>query len=318
MAASFERVDEDVRVSVAIITYNQQSTVGQAVDSVLAQRGAADSEIVVTDDASTDSTGDVLRELQAAHPDRIRLTIRSTNVGFQRNFFDTLAACRGRYIALLEGDDYWIDGRKLERQVEVLESEPDLGGVFHDAWIEDTATGSRRLRIGERDIERTVGPTSLLLENNIATASMVFRNGLRWDELPDWLYEAPVADYPLALLISEVGPWRYLPEVMSVYRSHGDGVWGGLSLEKQRRTQRRLLDLLEANWQGAPLDRAIRVKRRMLHRKDAIEEARRGRVVPALRHLTRSGPAVWSGYPKVSLRKFVGALRLGLSRRRGN
>ncbi|MDH3254102.1 MAG: glycosyltransferase [Acidobacteriota bacterium] len=305
-------------VSVCVISYNQEAFIAEALDSILAQRVDFDIEIVISDDYSTDDTPRIIEDYSNRFPDVVRFTGRTKNVGCIKNFFENLAASRGQYVALLDGDDYWTDDRKLERQISVLEAEPDLGGVFHDAWIEDEASGQRRLRIGERKIDRTVGIHSLILEKNISTSTMTFRNCLDWSALPEWALRAPVGDYPLALLVAGRGPWRYLPEVMSVYRSHGAGVWGGLSVEAQLEKDRGFLQLLEDHWEGESLAETIRLKRRMLWRKGAIEAARGGDLGRAFRLLGRSGLAVWAGYPRVSLRKFFGAVRLGFGGKEGS
>ena len=91
-----------------------------------------ETEIVIGEDHSTDSTAAILREYQARHPDKIRLFERETNLGAIANFWSTLDVCCGQYVALLEGDDYWTDRRKLSRQVEFLDAHPDHAICFHN------------------------------------------------------------------------------------------------------------------------------------------------------------------------------------------
>src|SRR5215469_12367157 len=102
-----------MKLSVMMITFNHQAYLRQALDGVLAQKVACDYEIVIGDDRSTDSTRDILAEYNQKHPDKFRLLLNENNVGPVRNFYQTLQVCRGQYVALLEGDDYWTCDTKL-------------------------------------------------------------------------------------------------------------------------------------------------------------------------------------------------------------
>src|SRR6476646_9455354 len=107
-----------MKLSVLICAYNQEPYIEQAVRSALAQRANFDFEIVIGEDHSRDATPDILRRLAEEHPNRIRLTINDKNLGMHGNYRATYDRCRGAYIALLEGDDYWIDPLKLQKQVD--------------------------------------------------------------------------------------------------------------------------------------------------------------------------------------------------------
>ena len=128
-------------ISVIILTYNQQHTVAQAIESVLAQNTPDYCvEIVIGDDGSTDATRDICSGYAARYPERIRLMPEAPNKGVVRNYFDTLEACRGRYIADCAGDDYWIDAHRLQRQASYLDSHPEVVMV-HGAWREVNSRG---------------------------------------------------------------------------------------------------------------------------------------------------------------------------------
>jgi glycosyltransferase involved in cell wall biosynthesis len=111
---------------VAITTYNLEKWLPRALDSALMQRRDFPIEIVIGDDASTDGTLCIAQAYRDKHPDIIRVVERANNVGVQRNTYETLGACRGKYTACLDGDDYWTDPDKLRVQVEVLEPNPTL------------------------------------------------------------------------------------------------------------------------------------------------------------------------------------------------
>ena len=117
-----------VVASVAVLTYNHEAYIRQCLDSILAQVVDFPYEIVVVDDCSTDSTRDILREYAQAHA-HIRLYLNPENQGISRNNNLILSLCQGTYVAMLEGDDYWIDPNKLQRQVEFLNDNEDVGFV---------------------------------------------------------------------------------------------------------------------------------------------------------------------------------------------
>lgn len=117
-------------VSVCMTTYNHEAYLREAVESVFAQRTPFGVELVLGEDCSTDSTLAICREYADRYPDRVRLITAPENVGWRRNYRRTIAACRGRYIAMCDGDDWWSDSEKLRRQVELMEADPACGMCY--------------------------------------------------------------------------------------------------------------------------------------------------------------------------------------------
>ena len=109
-------IDEQIAVSVAVITYNMQRYLPQLLDSILMQKVNFRYEIIVDDDHSPDNSRQILLDYQARYPDKLRLSLRDTNVGGSRNMYGVLRQCRGKYIAILEGDDWWEWDGKLQYQ----------------------------------------------------------------------------------------------------------------------------------------------------------------------------------------------------------
>lgn len=128
----------DCKVSVIFITYNHKDYVEKALKSVLSQETDFPFEVVVGDDCSTDGTGDILRRIAADDP-RVKLFIRSENTGGRPtlNVYETTQRCTGEYLAYLEGDDYWTDTHKLQKQVDILESHPEYIAVTHSMEMVD-------------------------------------------------------------------------------------------------------------------------------------------------------------------------------------
>lgn len=123
-------------VSVCIVTYNQEDYIAEALDSVLAQTVDFPFEIIVGDDYSTDQTRNILRQYQRAYPSHIVLNLHDEHydgIPARKNMVVNLRAARGTYVALLDGDDFWISRDKLRKQTEVLEAHPELAFSFHDA-----------------------------------------------------------------------------------------------------------------------------------------------------------------------------------------
>ncbi|HSZ55055.1 MAG TPA: glycosyltransferase [Tepidisphaeraceae bacterium] len=227
-----------MKLSVMMITYNHEPYLRQALDSVLMQKVDFDYEIVVGEDCSTDSTRDILAEYNQKHPEKFRLLLNENNVGGVRNFYQTLQACRGQYVALLEGDDYWTCDTKVARQVEFLEAHPDYALCFHNVVGRSDGGDRPDFNYVQADQPETMDLAELLEENVIPTCSAVFRHGL-CEPLPSWVYKLKMADYPLHVLNARQGKIRYFNELMGGYRIHAGGIWSGTSsLDRQRETLR--------------------------------------------------------------------------------
>jgi glycosyltransferase involved in cell wall biosynthesis len=218
--------DPAIKVSVLMITYNQAPFVAQAIESVLAQEVPFRYELVVGEDCSTDRTRAIVQQYASRYPGRIRLILPQRNLGMYWNFIGTLRACRGQYVALLEGDDYWTCPQKLTKQTALLDSQPDLVACFHNANIvrEDHPQSAEVLVPSGYPGSPTI--RDLLLQYNIPTCSLVFRNGVL-SELPCWTLDLGGLDMPLEILLAQHGDYVYLNEVMAAYRVHAGGVWSG-------------------------------------------------------------------------------------------
>lgn len=124
-------MNNEIMVSVCFITYNHFKYVSQALDSILIQKTSFRYEIVIGDDCSKDNTQQILNEYKERFPDKINLTLRKENIGATKNIYDIVMKCNGKYLIILEGDDYWIGDQKLQRMVDFLESNPSFIGVSH-------------------------------------------------------------------------------------------------------------------------------------------------------------------------------------------
>lgn len=210
------------RVSVAICCYQHGPFIAQAVESVLAQQSTGPIEIVVADDASTDESRAVLTRLAAEHTS-LRLMLRDKNVGAAANFVDLYATCRGEYVALLDGDDYWTAPDKLARQIAALDAHPDWSACFHRVDHVDENGTPRGVQF-PADVAAPLNFAELLRGNVIQTCSLVLRRSVL-PQLPEVFLSFQVGDWPLCMLLAERGELGFLPEVMAAYRVHSGGTW---------------------------------------------------------------------------------------------
>jgi len=131
----------DIKVSVVVTTYNQEDTIVRTLESILSQKCRFRFEIQLSDDCSTDATPNICQRYAEKYPDIVRFNRNATNRGCRDNYFDTLIRCNAPYIADCAGDDYWIDPEKLQKQAEILDSDPEIT-LVHTNWeYQDSATG---------------------------------------------------------------------------------------------------------------------------------------------------------------------------------
>lgn len=224
-------------LSVGILTYNQEKYIRQCLDAVLMQKVDFEYEIVVGDDASSEGTQDILREYGAKYPGKFVLLLGEKNEGISMNYKKVLSTCKGKYIALCEGDDYWTDVHKLQVQVDFLEKHPDYGFVgtyntllFPDGTMKDDPYDyfPEPQREGEWELHGDVfayakyGPVT-------RTVSICFRKELIE---PYIQYEGSGTDTVLQTILAKQSKFAKHSAAMCVYRQGGVST-DRMSLEKQ-------------------------------------------------------------------------------------
>ena len=214
-------------VSVCCITFNHEKYIIDCINGFLNQNVNFDVEFLIHDDASTDKTQDIIKEMVGDDP-RFNLILRSTNIkSLGKAIFPILyEKARGKYIALCEGDDYWTDPLKLQKQVDFLEANPDHGICFHKVNLihpdgsitDDTITSVPESYQTNKDLASK--------GNYIHTPSVIFRRDCLI--IPEEAYLSPIGDFFLYMVISRNRKIGYLQEVMGVYRV-GSGIWSSQS-----------------------------------------------------------------------------------------
>lgn len=210
-----------------MITYNHAPYLAQAVESVLGQQTCFPYELVIGEDCSSDETREIAVRFARRFPEAVRLLPSAERLGANRNFERTLAACRGKYVALLEGDDFWTSPHKLERQVQVLETSPEVSLTFHPVHIVPRR-GAGEGRVFPKSVPERTGIRDILQYNYIPTPSVVARNpGL--SRLPGWFHRTYMTDWPFFLLCASGGQIHFTREPMAAYRMTGEGIWTSIS-----------------------------------------------------------------------------------------
>lgn len=236
-------VNETPLVSVWMTTYNHERYIAQAIESVLMQKTNFSFELLIGEDCSTDSTGKICRDYAEKYPGIIRLFSREKNLGMMENGHRTLKEARGKYIAILEGDDLWIQDTKLQKQVDFLEANPDYVLCAGYANVLDESSAGNASPASEKRLPRTVSFEDLLVENGLVTLTVVFRNVYDYEELIALLKSGPVGDWPLYIYLGlkQGGKYFVMPETFGIYRIHTGGVY---SLLNRKQTFRKLFHTL--------------------------------------------------------------------------
>ena len=216
-----------------MITYNHERYIEQAVESVINQKTTFKFRLILAEDFSTDKTRVLCQSLKAKYPEQIQLILNEKNLGVVQNARQIHKACAESgavYIAILEGDDYWLDEFKLQKQVDFLEANPDYTICGTDAieFYEETQKFSDTSMLKSRP-DSDYGFLDLAIENKILTPSVLFRNLKIYSQLPQWFSKSPFGDWSLYLILSQYGRAKNLNLMGVVYRRHSQGIYSAIS-----------------------------------------------------------------------------------------
>ncbi|RBP72689.1 glycosyltransferase family 2 protein [Marinobacter nauticus] len=210
-------------VTVICHSYNHAPYIRQTLESILMQETDFPIEVIVHDDASTDGTAEIIREIVAKEPGRIFPIFQEDNQFSQGNRPSqfTIPKAKGEYIALCEGDDYWIGCQKLQKQVDALRRHPELALCVHPAMRFSMRTGRQKRGFYYGSNERIMPPQTVVARHNqfAPTASILMR-AEQARKLPSWFFVErglPVGDFFIEAILGRKGV-LYIPDIMSVYR----------------------------------------------------------------------------------------------------
>ena len=228
-------------VSVLLITYNHAKFVAEALESILMQRTDFDFEVVVADDGSTDRTFEIIKAY-AERDSRMRLLPSESNLGITRNYQRGFAACHGEYVAVLEGDDYWISPRKLQLTASFLDRNPRCSFCFHRNIRYDSLPESLVLFPPHWTVEQYLTARELAETNFIGGFSTcVYRRKVVAALKPE-LWDLDIREWPFNIVVAEHGPIGYVPQILSMYRAHEGGISSLRSSKEQFAELCRLIE----------------------------------------------------------------------------
>lgn len=201
-----------------MLTYNQEKFIGQAIESIMVQKTGFDYQLVIGEDCSADNTRSICETYASKFGNRIKLLPKlDANIGLIKNYMRTIKECNGKYIAICDGDDYWIDEYKLQKQVDFLEQNSDYSIVYSpiyrlltDGNLVESYTSKIRLTLDFKD---------LIFENSIPSVSSMFRNIQDLEVIPPWISKFPYGDWPTYLWTIKNGGKIYcIEDITAVYR----------------------------------------------------------------------------------------------------
>ena len=210
-------MQQQVLVSIVMITYGHEQFIREALEGVLMQEGGFDLELIIANDCSPDNTNLIISEILKSHPKahKIRYINHEKNLGMMPNFIFALQQAYGNYIALCDGDDYWTDPLKLQKQVDFLENNLEYNLVGHHA------TDSNSKLIGKHEKDSFSFEDIYYRTLIIPTASLVFRNNIVFE---DWITKVYGGDKAIIFLNAKKGKLKILPFLGSFYRLHSGGI----------------------------------------------------------------------------------------------
>ena len=220
------------KLSIIVPTFNHGNFIAQMFDGALRQETNFDFDIIVGDDASLDNNALIIKEYVQKYPNKIKAFLHPENLGpieprelgGKNNVGFLFKQCKSEYIALCEGDDFWTDTLKLQKQVDFLDNNPDYSLCHHQLEIvyEDNSP-SHFFNLDTQQDTSTI--RDLLADNNwfVGTASTVFRNVFTHG-MPDWWWKTASGDLGIFIEVARAGKIKYLPEIMGIYRKHSGGM----------------------------------------------------------------------------------------------
>lgn len=226
----------DPVVTVSVVTYNHEQFISKALDSVLSQDTSFDYEVLVGDDDSTDGTREIIKEYKNRYPDRIRLELLDKNVASygggrslppgKWNFINNINKAKGKYIAYLEGDDYWTDQSKLQIQYDILESDENCSICYTNCKI---STGGYR---GPSQGEGYYDFPFVLRYNPFHASTAMFRRKI-FQVIPEWFYKMPGWAYYLLVHAASKGDVFYKDICTAIYRIHDESYHSSLQVSER-------------------------------------------------------------------------------------
>ena len=225
-------------VSICMITYNHENFISESIDSILIQETTFPYQLIIGEDYSTDETRVICEEYALKHPNQILLLPSVKNLGVIPNWIRTMKSCKGKYIALCEGDDYWTDPYKLQKQVDFLEANPEYVLIGSRGDTLDQHTG-----IIYEDkhpyLDREISRDRLFHGHHFFANSVMFKNFNF--KFPNYFFKYYCGDWMLYFLISEYGKLYLSSDKNMIYRNHPNGITKRINMVDKEIQEIRML-----------------------------------------------------------------------------
>lgn len=245
-------MEQEILVSVYCLAYNHGKYIRSALDGFVSQKTNFRYEVIVHDDASTDDTATIIREYANKYPEIIKPIFQKENQyskGIKIGNSFIFPIIKGKYVACCEGDDYWCDENKLQRQVDFLEGHLDYVACVHRTLAIEGMNNSPKFIMG-KPIDGTLLPQDIIPRDEFPyhTSSLMYRKEFAFHR-PDFVSSVPgVGDYPFSIYLSLSGKIQHFKEIMSVYRLRTDGSWSqrmSRNCQKNIKTNENLIKMIE-------------------------------------------------------------------------
>lgn len=233
--------NNELMVSICCLTYNHKKYIQLALDSFISQKTKFNLEIIVHDDASNDGTTEIIKDYVLKYPKLFKPIYQTNNlysqgIGIYQIYTQhVFPQAKGKYIAICEGDDYWTDPLKLQKQVDFLEENKEYTLSFHKVGF----IGNENTDFNEHEKQyiqlfkeqKEFGLNDLLKENFIPNCSTVYRNDIQ--QFPCNFNDVIFPDWPLHIIYAQTGKVKMMNELMAIHYVHNDGLWEGITLQEK-------------------------------------------------------------------------------------
>lgn len=231
-----------MKINVILITYNHAAYIREALESILMQEVSADVEIIVADDCSPDNTVGIIKEYEDKTSFKFTYLNHPHNLGYVRNYQQAFKSCSGDFVAIMEGDDYWIKTSHLQYHIDFLEKYSECSMSFNRHLRLFVDQGREEIFEWDsvNDYEQ-VTTTQLALGNRIGNLSCCVFRGEHITKLDQKLFDMEIADWMLGMYMGQFAPLLYLKDVTSAYRIHDNGQWSKMD---ERAQCQRIIELI--------------------------------------------------------------------------
>lgn len=227
--------NSNIDITTIIVSYNHEKYIQEAIESAIKQQGNFTHEILISDDCSTDKTQQIIKQYAEKYPNLIRNISNKKNIGISNNIKKCFDMANGKYIAILEGDDYWTDNRKLEKQKIFLEQNTDCSMCFSRVQILDS-NGKIYLLESQKDLPSKFTGKNIIKGKNLSliinfSTCMFISHYMK--NLPEILYKHRFSEISLQFYLEQKGKIGFISSPLSIYRYNKNGVWSGSNINEK-------------------------------------------------------------------------------------